>query len=66
MPHREPKTTGDFEALSITPRGKIIRSRHRTEDRAQKRLDGVRRHDGHKIIDHRPRDIHGDLISTHV
>lgn len=62
--HREPKHgLGPFEAFSRKPNGFILRTRHWTEERAEKRLSGNRRHRDKRVIDYRPRDSHGNLLA---
>lgn len=55
MPARPPNQGyGPFEAFSIAPSGRYLRTFHRTARAAQRRLDGNPRHRDHKVIDHRP------------
>lgn len=61
--HREPKSGyGPFEAISIKPTGEYVRTRHQTEARAAKRLQGNRRHNSSRIVDHRKRNAKGELV----
>ena len=56
MPHREPNgPAGPFEAISITPRGRYIRTRHHSLASAHRRLLGCPRHTACRVIDHTPR-----------
>jgi hypothetical protein len=50
--HRTPKRPpGPWEAISRSTKGRLVRSRHVTRDKAEKRLAGCPRHTAHRLVD---------------